>query len=241
MVYRQRGDVRTESLGGHFMINGGMTVLAAATVKAMLWLIYKRPDEAESDAMPDVAPLLLWSGIGAGALALAGWGGLRLLRGRRAKRRRQQALERAHERVATSYAEYLTDMLEWLERPGLADVSVPETAALVQALAAADDARLGDDVDRYQTAVASLRTAWQAADDRARRTGLRALPDTERRAAEQARKLLILALDEGGSESERRAAYGKARSLLDGILVIPPQAVAALEADRRLPLPPKPF
>lgn len=62
----------------------------------------------------------------------------------------------------------------------------------------------------------------------------------ERSAAEQARKLLATALDNGsGSEHERRSAYAKARKLLDGILVVPPQAVAALENSHRLALAPK--
>ncbi|RPK32418.1 hypothetical protein EES39_38690 [Streptomyces sp. ADI92-24] len=202
------------------------------------------PKPAADSGGDSILPgLLLWGGLSLGGLtvaALAGWGVWRVRRRRITKRRRRQALERSHDTVATAYGDYLGDVLEWLDRPSLSDVSVPETAALVQALAAADDARLGDDVDRYQQAVAALTTAWQAADGRARRTGLRQLPPTERRAAEQARKLLATALDTGtGSDHERRSAYAKARDLLDGILVVPPQAVAALEDTHRLALAPK--
>lgn len=201
------------------------------------------PNPAESGGDSGIIELLLWSGLALGGLAvaaLAGWGAWRVRRRRTTKRRRRQALEHSHDTVAAAYGDYLGDVLEWLDRPTLSDVSVPETAALVQALAAADDARLADDVDRYQQAVAVLRTAWQAADDHARRTGLRQLPRVERRAAEQARKLLATALDTGsGSEHERRSAYAKARDLLDGILVVPPQAVAALEGNHRLALAPK--
>ncbi|GHH54786.1 hypothetical protein [Streptomyces candidus] len=196
-------------------------------------------DSGSDSILPD---LLLWGGLALGGLAvaaLAGWGAWRVRRRRTTKRRRRQALERTHDTVATAYGDYLGDVLEWLDRPSLSDVSVPETAALVQALAAADDARLGDDVDRYQRAVAALSTAWKAADDRARRTGLRQLPPAERRAAEQARKLLATALDTGGSDHERRSAYARARDLLDGILVVPAQAVAALESTHRLALAPK--
>lgn len=185
----------------------------------------------------------MWGGLALGGVAVAaltGWGLWSVRRHRITKRRRRQALEHSHNTVAAAHGDYLGDVLEWLDRPSLSDVSVPETAALVQALAAADDARLGDDLDRYQRAVAALRTSWQAADDHARRTGLRQLPPAERSAAEQARKLLTTALDTGsGSEHERRTAYSKARKLLDGILVVPPQAVAALEDGHRLALAPK--
>lgn len=191
----------------------------------------------------DLTSLLLWGGLTLGGLTatvVAGWGALSLRRRHTAKRNRRRALEGTHDTVAAAYGDYLGDVLEWLDRPSLSDVSVPETAALVHALAAADDARLGDDIDRYQQAIAGLQTAWQAADDRARRTGLRQLPPAERSAAEQARKLLANALATGsGSEHERRSAYAKARKLLDGILVVPPQAVAALEEGQRLALAPK--
>lgn len=201
------------------------------------------PEPAESGGDNDLVDLLLWGGLALGGLAaaaLVGWGAWRARRRHITKRRRRQALERSHDEVAAAYGDYLGDVLEWLDRPTLSDVSVPETAALVQALAAADDARLGDDIDDYQQAVAALQTAWQAADNHARRTGLRQLPRTERRAAEQARKLLTTALDMGsGSEHERRSAYAKARDLLDGILVVPPQAVATLENNHRLVLAPK--
>ncbi|MFH8642065.1 DUF2786 domain-containing protein [Streptomyces goshikiensis] len=201
------------------------------------------PKPAESDGGAGLVDVLTWGGLALGGVAVAaltGWGFWSVRRRRIAMRRRRQALERSHDTVAAAYGDYLGDVLEWLDRPSLSDVSVPATAALVQALAAADDARLGDDLDRYQRAVAALRTSWQAADDHARRTGLRQLPPAERSAAEQARKLLATALDTGsGSEHERRAAYAKAGRLLDGILVVPPQAVAALEDSHRLALAPK--
>lgn len=186
--------------------------------------------------------LLRWGGIGLGVLALGalgGWGVWRLCGRRTAKRRRWAALVREHDAVATAYGDYLSDVLEWLDRPTLNDVAVPQTAGLVEALAAADDARLSEDVDRYQRTVAALSTAWKAADDHARKTGLRHLEPAERRMVEQARKLLTTALDSSGSEHERRGAYTKARDLLDGILVVPPKAIEVLETQHRLALAPK--
>ncbi|QKZ20352.1 hypothetical protein [Streptomyces chartreusis] len=186
--------------------------------------------------------LLRWGGIGLGVLALGALGGWGLwkLRGRRTTmRRRWAALVREHDAVATAYGDYLSDALEWLDRPTLNDVSVPQTAALVEALATADDARRSENVDRYQRSVVALSTAWKGADDQARKTGLRRLEPSERRSVEQARKLLTAALDSSGSEHERRGAYAKARALLDGVLVVPPKAIEVLETQHRLALAPK--
>ncbi|MFE3609767.1 hypothetical protein [Streptomyces goshikiensis] len=235
---------------GYLILRGAALGIGCGVLSVVLSLLTGRSDGGTSSSPKStqsgdsgLTDVLMWGGLTLGGLtvaALAGWGVWRVRRRRITKRRRRQALERSHDTVAAAYGDYLGDVLEWLDRPTLSDVSVPETAALVQALAAADDARLGDDVDRYQRAVAVLRTAWQAADDCARRTGLRQLPPAERSAAEQARKLLATALDTGsGGEHERRAAYAKARRLLDGILVVPPQAVAALEDGHRLALAPK--
>ncbi|WP_331720849.1 hypothetical protein OG306_40410 (plasmid) [Streptomyces sp. NBC_01241] len=236
---------------GGLILRGAALSIGCGVLSAVLPLLTggtdrgpsRDPKPVESGGDSGLADVLMWGGLALGGLAvaaLAGWGVWSVRRRRITKRRRRQALERSHDTVAAAYGDYLGDVLEWLDRPSLSDVSVPETATLVQALAMADDARLGDDLDRYQQAVAALRTAWQAADDHARRTGLRQLPPIERSAAEQARKLLATALDNGsGSEHERRSAYAKARKLLDGILVVPPQAVAALENSHRLALAPK--
>ncbi|MGW0844199.1 DUF2786 domain-containing protein [Streptomyces sp. NPDC002787] len=197
---------------------------------------------ASDDGSPWLTGMLLWGGLGLGGLALAalgGWGVWRLRGRRAAKRRRWKALEREHEAVAAAYGHYLGDVLEWLDRPTLNDVGVSQTAALVEALAAADDARRSEDVDRYQRTVAALSTAWKAADDHARKAGLRHLEPAERRTVEQARKLLATALDSSGSEHERRSAYAKARDLLDGVLVVPPKAIEVLENKHRLALAPK--
>ncbi|MFJ4342997.1 DUF2786 domain-containing protein [Streptomyces sp. NPDC088915] len=236
---------------GGLVLRGAALSLGCGVLRGLLPLLVGGTDRepspasepAESGGDGGLVDVLMWGALTLGGLAvaaLAGWGVWSVRRRHITKRRRRQTLERSHDTVAVAYGDYLGDVLEWLDRPSLGDVSVPETATLVQALAAADDARLGDDLDRYQRAVAELRTAWQAADDHARRTGLRQLPPAERSAAEQARKLLATALDTGsGSEHERRSAYAKARKLLDGILVVPPQAVAALEDSHRLALAPK--
>ncbi|WP_335939984.1 hypothetical protein [Streptomyces sp. PTD5-9] len=150
-----------------------------------------------------------------------------------AAQERRRAIEAEHDEVLDAYAAYLCDVLAVLDRPALDDVTVPQTAALLHALDVAADARLGDDLNLYRPAVTELKAAWRAANDHARKTGLRHLPRQERATVTRARALLEIALDDNGGEHERRAAYAKARELLDGVLTLPRQAVAAVETRTR--------
>ncbi|GCB87999.1 hypothetical protein [Streptomyces noursei] len=84
-------------------------------------------------------------------------------------------------------------------------------------------------------AVTEAEIAWTAATEHARKTGLDTLPARERKAIEQARKLLTSALADGGTEHERRRVYEHARRLLEEAttVTIPRQAATALEAAAR--------
>ncbi|MFD7232101.1 hypothetical protein [Streptomyces sp. NPDC059881] len=184
--------------------------------------------------------------LGAGGLAVCFglyglWNLLQRRRGRRVAQRaadaalqtRRHAIEVEHDEVRDAYAAYLCDVLAVLDRPALDDVTVPRTAALLHAVDTAADARQGSDLDAYRQAVSALKTAWRAADGHARRTGARYLPAEDRVAIAKARRLFEKALDERGSQHERMAAYGKARALLDGVLTVPRQAVAAVKHQTR--------
>ncbi|MFI1890512.1 hypothetical protein [Streptomyces jumonjinensis] len=144
-------------------------------------------------------------------------------------RDRRSAIEAAHDEIREVYGAYVADVLSVLDRPALDDVTVPATEAFLRAMAAADDHRRGEDLIAYREAVTTLRTAWRAADDHARKAGVGHLPAEEAAAVTKARSLLELALDGRGADHERQAAYAKARQLLDGVLVIPRQALAAIE------------
>ncbi|MGW5336224.1 DUF2786 domain-containing protein [Streptomyces bauhiniae] len=150
-----------------------------------------------------------------------------------AAQERWQAIEAEHDEVLDAHAAYLCDVLAILDRPALDDVTVPQTAALLHALDAAADARRGGDLNLYRPAVSHLKTAWRAADEHAQKAGLRHLPRQERATVTRARALLEIAIDGNGSEHERRAAYAKARELLDGVLALPRQAVAVVETRTR--------
>ncbi|MFI5867722.1 hypothetical protein [Streptomyces sp. NPDC051546] len=149
---------------------------------------------------------------------------------------RRQAIEADHDAVREAYGTYAADVLAFLDRPALADVTAARTVAFLHAMDAAADARRGADLGAYRQAVSTLKTAWQAADEHARKAGVRHLPEPERAAVAKARALLEIALDGSGGEHERQVAYAKARALLDGVVTIPRQAAAQLESRHRLTL-----
>ncbi|MET8703650.1 hypothetical protein ABZW10_33085 [Kitasatospora sp. NPDC004723] len=151
-------------------------------------------------------------------------------------RARWDAITAEHDQVREEYGLYVADPFAVLDRPALADVTVPQTIALLHALDAAADAARGTDPAAYREAVTSLKLAWAAADGHARKLGVEHLPKQERATVGRARALLTTALDGGGNEHERRAAYEQARKLLDGVIVLPRQATAELESRQRLSL-----
>ncbi|MFI9005491.1 hypothetical protein [Streptomyces sp. NPDC053541] len=193
---------------------------------------------------PSVLPWLLLGVPAALAAVFAVLGLVRLGKRRQGKRRtvreadaaaqaRRHAIESDHDEVTDAYGAYLCDILAVLDRPALDDVTVPQTAALLHALDAADDARRGVDLDTYRQAVSNLKTAWRTADEHARKTGTAHLPASDRAAVSKARALFEKALDDRGSEYERQAAHAKARALLGAVLTIPRQAAAAVEHQTR--------
>ncbi|MFI8944087.1 hypothetical protein [Streptomyces syringium] len=171
------------------------------------------------------------------AVAVATAGTKAVKRGRKRRRTelaRRRAVEARHDVVLEAYGAYESDILSVLERPALADVTIPATEKLIHALTEAADARQTDRTTMdgaavYQRAVTALEIAWKAADEHARRAGVEHLPPAEQKAVTQARKLLASALHDGGGEHERRLAYQHAMRLIDGAVSVPRQATAALE------------
>ena len=201
---------------------------------------------AKSSHGPDFSAGTLWwllGSLGAAAVVAVAASVIITGRGRAAARRerevanrtRREAIEAEHDQVREEYARFVEDVLAVLDRPALADVSVSQTAAFLHAMDAAADAGRGEDLNTYRQAVSELKTAWQVADDHARRSGLRHFPEEERATISRARALLVKA-EGNSSDHERRAAVAKARELLEGVVTIPRQAVAALETRHHLSL-----
>ncbi|MFK0047896.1 TcpD family membrane protein [Streptomyces sp. NPDC090741] len=167
-------------------------------------------------------------------------GGRYLHRRRTTLRKRRSDLEQRHDVVLDLYADFATDILAVLDRPALADVTVPETERLIHALDAARDTRTyADSESDYRAAVGKLEIAWESADRRARKQGTTLLPVPEQRAVQQARLLLATALDEHGNSHERQLAYRRAMQLIEGIIDVPREAAAELACITRLSLPPQ--
>ncbi|MEV7841501.1 hypothetical protein [Streptomyces albidoflavus] len=199
------------------------------------------PESAGPKPQDSDGSLWLPLALAGGGLANVGlyglWGRIRRWRARRSAsrasvatmRERRHAIEAEHDEVRDAYAAYICDILAVLDRPALDDVTVPQTAALLHDMDTAADTRRGSDLNAYRRAVSALKTSWRAADEHARKSGVRYLPAEERSTIATARRLFEKALDEHGSEHERQAAHAKARALLDGVLTLPKQAVAAVE------------
>ncbi|MFJ3182467.1 hypothetical protein ACIPJN_29325 [Streptomyces sp. NPDC086796] len=188
-------------------------------------------------AGPDIpwTPLLAVLG-GIATLALLGGitAALRAQHRRRTTERQRHAeLETRHDAVRDAYADFTTDILAVLDRPALNDVGIPQTERLILALDAARDARTDPNTTDYRARVIELEIAWKAADQHARKAGIKHLAPAEQRAVQQARHLLTTALDEAGNTHERHAAYQKAIKLISTIIDVPREAAAAIEASTR--------
>ncbi len=153
------------------------------------------------------------------------------------------------DRLREQYAAYECDPLAVLRLPALADVSVPATARFVDAFAEAqalesDRMPRRTHAQRFVDAVAAAERAHTAAVDVAGRIRLSTFGRAERRTVERVVKMLTTARLTDNA-AERRVAYAKARTALDGLersgtLALPAVTAAALAAaagSARLALP----
>lgn len=150
--------------------------------------------------------------------------------------RRRADLEARHDAVRDAYGDFEMNLLDNLHRLALADVNVTETARLIDALDAARDARIGttpDALDTYRKAVTVLELTWKSADHHARTTGASYLPPAERRNIEQAQAALAVALDERGYAPQRQLALRRALTLIESVIPVPQEEIAALESSTR--------
>jgi len=151
--------------------------------------------------------------------------------------------------LRAEYAAYECDPLAVLQRPALADVTVPATARFVDAFAEAqaldtDELPPAKHMDSYRWAVDRACRAWQAAKDAAERIRLSGLSPEERASVQRVIKLLTVAKD-SGNDAERLTAYAKARAELarlerSGRIHLPRPAMASLDASARAGLPASP-
>ncbi|MDN5669398.1 MAG: hypothetical protein L0G87_13490, partial [Renibacterium salmoninarum] len=78
-------------------------------------------------------------------------------------------------------------------------------------------------------ALRNFEVAFDVAEREAKRIKDAHYSEPERQRLGTAKKLLSMAVDEASTQAERQLAYNRARKELDGLLLLPDEAVAALE------------
>ena len=153
----------------------------------------------------------------------------------------RRALRRAteeHDRTDTRWLDYEMDVATLLDYPLMTDMREPLTQRFHRAklradfLRPADPADLVDDRDaarEYLDAVQEYATAFEIAEAEAIRLRRNGFSEDEQARLALAQRLLRVAADAGATPQERDHAYQLARRELDGLMVLPERARAALE------------
>lgn len=153
----------------------------------------------------------------------------------------RRAISRAveeHDRTDTRWLDYELDVGKLLDYPLVTDMRDPLTQRFHRAklradfLRPADVADLVDDRDAardYLDAVQEYVTAFDIAEAEAIRRRRTGFTDDEQERLALAQRLLNVASDTGATPHERDRAYLLARRELDGLVVLPERARAALE------------
>ena len=159
-----------------------------------------------------------------------------------------QVVRDQHRRLVAKYLAAETEWDQIFLTPALTDPTVPQTAAMLQAMrsvtSVGDQMPLGIDETTditelpYPRAVARFAQTWAAAESTAVKIGQSLIPAHERRAIEQIRQLLRIAEGTGSSPDERRSAYTRAMKMIQALtsVTVPEKARAAIEQSQRLML-----
>jgi hypothetical protein len=144
----------------------------------------------------------------------------------------------AHNTTDKRWLDYEIDVARLLDFPMMTDMREPMTVRFHQAKLRADMLRpvTADDVladlgsqAEYLEAVQHYVTAFDAAEREAMRRRRSDFSAGEQQRLARAQRLLRLATDPGATQSERRRAYERARTELDGLIVLPATSRAGLE------------
>lgn len=143
-----------------------------------------------------------------------------------------------HARTDARWLEYELDPAKLLDFPLMTDMRDPLTERFHRAKIRADlfrPARAEDLLDdresaaKYLAAVEDYVAAFDAAEAEAIRKRRMAFSDPEQQRLARAQRLLRMAADDAASRNEREQAYEFARDELEGLIVLPPATVAAIE------------
>lgn len=145
---------------------------------------------------------------------------------------------KAHDRVDTRWLEYELDVAKLLDYPLMTDMRDPLTERFHRTKLRADllrPAKAEDLVDdagaarEYVDAVTDYVTAFEAAETEAVRRRRSDFSAQEQQRIARAQSMLRVATDAAATPQERERGYDLARRELDGLLVLPERARAAIE------------
>ncbi|MCU1564545.1 MAG: hypothetical protein QOH19_1157 [Actinomycetota bacterium] len=147
------------------------------------------------------------------------------------------ALMAAHDTVNRRWLDYELDVGKLIDHPVMTDVREPLTVAFLRAKREADglrpatpgEVRTPARLAEYRAAVNGFELAFDVAEREALRIKDSKFTVSERQRLATARQLLRIASDGAATPAERQTAYKRARRELDGLIVLPVAAVAALE------------
>jgi hypothetical protein len=143
-----------------------------------------------------------------------------------------------HDRTDTRWLDYELDIGKLLDFPLMTDMRNPLTERFHRAKLRADLLRperaedLLDDADaarQYLDAVENYVTAFNVAESEAMRRRRNDFTKEQQQRLTRARSALRVAVDTGATQQERERAYALASRELDGLVVLPERARAAIE------------
>jgi hypothetical protein len=143
-----------------------------------------------------------------------------------------------HDRTDTRWLDYELDIGKLLDFPLMTDMRHPLTERFHRAKLRADLLRpakaedlLGDSAAarQYLDAVENYVTAFEIAESEAIRKRRNDFTKAEQQRIARARSALRVAVDAGATPQERERAYALASRELDGLIVLPERARAAIE------------
>ena len=157
---------------------------------------------------------------------------------RESSRRELAKLIASHDRTDARWFDYEIDIAKLLDFPVMTDMRDPLTIAFHKAKRRADLLRperaedlAGDHAAQveYRDAVHEYISAFEIAEAEAIRRRRSDFSEDDQQRLARAQNLLHLAQDEAATREERQNAYLRARRELDGLIVLPAPARAAIE------------
>lgn len=142
-----------------------------------------------------------------------------------------------HDAVNARWLDYELDVAKLIDYPMMSDVREPLTVDFLRAKRLADGLRpehaseisTEAQLVEYRQAVRNFEVSFDIAEREAKRLKDQHFTEPERQRLKTARKLLPMAVDDASTQAERQLAYERTRKELDGLIVLPDEALAALE------------